>query len=361
MIIKNTVALNKRIKDLISVNNININIADLFVNACSYTDIFDKNEIAQYIKEGLSEKEAMLQMFCRAFEIDYDIDENSEIIDEYFFNHLKKLSLGDYKNNLYVKSIKTTCKYKKYALKYIDYEPYQLFPYDDILVEGDKEYSQIGYFDKKFSYLALTEGNNIWMSLNPNEIETMKPYIAAAKGDVLVLGLGMGYVPFMMANKKDVKNITVVEKDPEIIALFNKLIWPDFTNKEKILIVQDDAINYVNKKSNQSKYDYIFADLWHSPEDGLSLFVSLKRANPNIACWLETSMYALLRRCMITLIEESLEGFSDEDYRAAKNYTDKVINKYYFNTKNLILEKEEDLSKLLDNKNLLKLLIDPVQ
>ena len=52
---------------------------------------------------------------------------------------------------------------------------------------------------------------------------------------------------------------------------------------------------------------------------------------------------------------------TDEDYNVAKNYTDKVINKYYFKTKNLILEKEEDLSKLLDNKNLLKLLIDPVQ
>ena len=359
MIIKKN--LDKRVKNLISTNNVNINVADLLVNAFSYTDIFDKAEIEQYIKEGLSEKEAMIQIFCRSFEIDYEMDENKEVIDEYFANYLKKLSPNDYLNNAYVQSIKKTGKYKKYALKYIDYEPYQLFPYDDILVKGDKEYSQIGYFDKKFSYLALTEGNNIWMSLNPNEIETMKPFINASKGNVLVLGLGMGYVPFMMASKKDVKSVTVIEKDPEIIALFNNLIWPDFVNKEKIKIIQDDAINYVNKKNNQIKYDYIFADLWHSPEDGLSLFVSLKRANPNIACWLETSMYALLKRCMITLIEESLEGLTDSNYKHAKNYTDKVINKYYFKTKNLILEKEEDLIKLLDNKNLVKLLIDPAQ
>ncbi|MBO4667862.1 MAG: hypothetical protein J5666_07060, partial [Bacilli bacterium] len=239
--------------------------------------------------------------------------------------------------------------------KYITYEPYQLFAYDDISLDGDKENSRIGYFDNKFSYLALTEGNNIWMSLNPNEIETMKPFINKGKGNVLVLGLGMGYVPFMMANKSEVKSITIVEKDPEIIALFNSLILPSFKNKEKIKIIEDDAINYVRKNN---KFDYIFADLWHSPEDGLSLFVQLKRINRNIDCWLEESMYALLRRCMISLIEENTLGYGEENYKFSKTYTDKVINKYYQKTKNLIINNDEDLVKLLDKNNLLSLLVN---
>ena len=357
MIIRDNPLLKQRINDLISSNNVNMNVADLLVEAFSYTDIFNINEVKQYIKEGLSEKEALVEMFCRFFDINYEQDENKEVIDPYIANNLIKLNQNDYLNNEYVKSIKTTGKYKKYALRYIDYEPYQLFPYDDIYLSNDKEYSRIGYFDQKFSYLALTEGNNIWMSLNPNEIETMKPYIEKANGNVLVLGLGMGYVPFMMALKKEVKSITIIEKDPEIIALFNSLIWPSFKNKEKINIVQDDALNYVSKKNNRVKYNYLFADLWHSPEDGLSLFVNLKRANRCIDCWLEVSMYALLRRCMITLIEETLHGSKDEDYRFAKNYNDKVINKYYQKTKNLILEKEEDLNNLLKDENLLNLLI----
>ena len=176
-----------------------------------------------------------------------------------------------------------------------------------------------------------------------------------AKGNVLVLGLGMGYVPFMMALKPEVKSITIVEKDPEIIDLFNSLILPSFKNKEKIKIVEDDAINFV-KKNN--KFDYIFADLWHSPEDGLSLFVQLKRINRNIGCWLEVSMYALLRRCMISLIEENTLGYGEENYKFFKTYTDKVINKYYQKTKNLTLNTNEDLDKLLDNDNLLSLLIN---
>ena len=191
--------LNKRVQELIGNNNININVADLLVNAFNYTDIFDINEIKQYIKEGLEEKEAMMQMFTKAFDIDYELDENKEVMDSYILNNLKKLDSKEYLDNEYAKTIKVTGKHKKYALKYIDYEPYQLFAYDDISLEGDKENSRIGYFNQKFSYLALTEGNNIWMSLNPNEIETMKPFIYKAKGNVLVLGLGMGYVPFMMA------------------------------------------------------------------------------------------------------------------------------------------------------------------
>ena len=327
----------------------------MLVNAFNYTDIFDIDEIKQYIKEGLSEKEAMMQMFTKAFDIDYDLDENREVMDTYILSNLKKLDSKEYLDNEYAKTIKATGKYKKYALKNITYEPYQLFAYDDISLEGDKENSRIGYFDHKFSYLALTEGNNIWMSLNPNEIETMKPFINKAKGNVLVLGLGMGYVPFMMANKPEVKSITIIEKDHEIIGLFNSLIYPSFKNKEKIKIIEDDAINYVRKQNN---FDYIFADLWHSPEDGLSLFVQLKRINRSIDCWLEVSMYALLRRCMISLIEENTLGYGEENYKFFKTYTDKVINKYYQKTKNLTLNTDEDLNKLLDKDNLLSLLIN---
>ena len=358
MIIKSNPSLIKRVKTLDETNNVNMNVASLLVDAFSYTDIIDEADIKQYIKEGLNEKEAVLEALCRFFSIDYEEEENKTVLDDYLLNNLVKLNPEDYTNNPYVEAIKAVGKRGKYSLKYIDYAPYQLFAYDDIYLDGDKEFSRIGYFNQKFSYLALCEGNNIWMSLNPNEIETMKPYIDAAKGKVLVLGLGMGYVPFMMALKDNVESITIIEKDPEIISLFNDLIWPNFKNKEKIKIVQDDAISYYNKRVNQAKYDYAFADLWHSPEDGLSLFVNLKRANRCIDCWLEVSMFALLKRCMITLLIETLDKYGEDNYKHARNYTDKIINKYYEKTKNLTLEKDEDLDNLLKDDNLLNLLID---
>ena len=351
MIIDNKVK--NKVKEIIDTNAINMNIADMLMAAFSYTDIINPDEVKQYIKEGLEEKEAILEMLYGFYGLEHN-EINDQVMDKYILNNLTRLEANDYLSNPYVKAIKNVGKNKKYALKYIDYEPYQLFAYDDIQMKGYEEHSRIGYFANKFSYLALTQGNNIWMSLNPNEIETMKPYIAKAKGDVLVLGLGMGYVPFMMANKEEVKSITIVEKDPEIISLFKEFIWPNFVNKNKIKIMQDDAINYT-KKNN--KFDYIFADLWHDPEDGLPLFVELKRIDRNIDCWLEVSLYQMLRRCMITLLEEQLNGLKEDSYKFAKTYTDKVINKMYQNTKNLHLYNEDDLCNLLKDDNLLSLVI----
>lgn len=354
MKIQNNPALIDDIKQIIDINNININVADMLMTAFSYVDIFNPDEIKQYIKEGLKEEEAILEILYDFYQLDKNNEDNNIIMDEFFLNNLKRLDEKEYLNNPYVLAIKETGKYQKYALKKLTYEPYQLFAYDEIKVNKDyKEYSAIGYFNKPFSYLALTEGNNVWMSLNPNEIETMKPYIKKAKGHVLVLGLGLGYVPFMMANKKEVHKITIIEKDPDIIALFNKLIFPSFTNKNKIETIKDDAINFVK---NHQKYDYIFADLWHDPEDGLDPFIKLKRINKNIDCWLETSLLALLRRCMITLLEETMNGSKEEDYRFAKTTTDKVINTYYHKTKNILLKTKEDVDSLLKAQTLLDLL-----
>ena len=339
MIIKNK----QLVQSVISTNNINMNVADVLTNAFMCIDAISPDEVKQYIKEGLDENGAIYNCLFDFIGVSKDDEESQKVLSEYFLNNLKKLNPSDYINNSYVKAIKKTGRKGKYALKFIDYAPYQLFAYDDIKINGYKEYSQIGYFDHKFSYLALTEGNNIWMSLNPNEIETMKPYINKAKGNVLVLGLGMGYVPFMLSLKNCVKSITIIEKDQEIINLFNELIYPSFVNKEKIKIIKGDAIEFARKSQKEGTYDYIFADLWHDPEDGLPLFVALKQINKNIACWLETSMYALLRRCMITLLEEQLNGLKEEDYRFAKTYTDKVINTFYQKTKNLSIERLDDL------------------
>ena len=345
--------LKSEIQKLIDTNNINMNIADMLMSAFMYTDIINPDEVKQYIKEGHDENQAVLNVLCDSLGLEKD----DEVLEEYVLNNLKKLNPKDYIDNPYVKAIKKTGRKGKYALKYIDYTPYQLFAFDDIKLNRYKEYSQIGYFENKFSYLALTEGNNIWMSLNPNEIETMKPYINKARGNVLVLGLGMGYVPFMLSLKNCVKSITIVERDQEIINLFNELIYPSFPNKEKIKIIKGDAVEYARKAQKEATHDYVFADLWHDPEDGLPLFVSLKRINKDIDCWLEVSMYALLRRCMITLVEEQLDGLKEEDYKFAKTYTDKVINAFYQKTKNLSIERLDDLDKLLTNGSLLGFLL----
>ena len=355
MKIAENIFLKNRIDDIIKANQINTWAADLLSEACNYTDFFDVNKIKQYEKAGKKAQDAMFDMLFDIFNLDKDDQETYDILKEFAYDRFKCLDAKIYENDKYAKAINATGGYSNYSIRKISYEPYQTFPYDEITVNDQyQEFSNIGFFEEKFSYLALCEGQNVWMSLNPNEIETMKPFINKAKGEVLVLGLGMGYVPFMMMDKSEVKHITIIEKDKNIINLFNKVLFPSFINKNKITIAQDDAIHYLKSKK---KYDYIFADLWHAPEDGLDLFIKLKRINKGIDCWLETSLIALLRRCMITLIEESLEGLGEDNYKHAKNPTDRVINTFYQKTKNTTLSDLNDLDNLLKDETLIDLAI----
>ena len=350
MKITDNIFLKDRIDSIIKTNQINTWVADLLSEACNYTDFFDANRIKQY----QSPEDAMLEMMFENFELDKDDQEIRDILKEFVRDRIKCLDPKVYENDLYAKTVKANGSFNGYSIRKINYEPYQTFPYDEINVNDKyQELSNIGFFKEKFSYLALCQGNNVWMSLNPNEIETMKPFIEKAKGDVLVLGLGMGYVPFMMSEKSEVKHITIIEKDKNIINLFNKVLFPSFRNKNKITIICDDAISYVSSKK---KYDYIFADLWHNPDDGSDLFIKLKRIDKGIDCWLETSLIALLRRCMITLIEEQLEDLTEDNYKKAKTPTDRTINHYYEKTKNLVINNEDDLWNLLSNSSLIELI-----
>ena len=355
MIIKKNKDLLNKLHELFRINEENMALGNLLFNAFIDLPETEINKIKKLIEKGKDEKEAILEILYEYLEISDD-EEAIAFVKNRIFKDLNKQD-GDYfKNNHYASFINKTGKFKDCSLEYLSYKPYQMFSLDDIYIDGYVEHNRIGYFAEEYQYLALLKKKEIWMSLNPNEITTMAPYIDKANGHVLVLGLGMGYVAFMMAMKSNVISVTIVEKDPQVINIFNNLIWPNFKNKEKIEIINDDAIHYLSAK--QKAYDYIFADLWHSPDDGLPLFIKIKRINRNIDCWLETSMYALLRRCMITLLFEVLNGYLEKNYLKAKIYTDEVINKYYFTTKKVTIETVDDLDNLLSFDNLLNLMIN---
>ena len=194
----------------------------------------------------------------------------------------------------------------------------------------------------------LLKDEEIWMSVNPNEINTMKPFINEAKGKVLVLGLGMGYIAYMMSLKEDVKSVTVIEKDINIINLFKKNILP-MLGTTKIKVVYDDAFRYIE---NNKGFDYVFADMWHNPEDGLPMYLQLeaisKKQNIKIHYWLEPSLKAMRRRCLITILEEYFMGYTDKDYKFAKNQIDQTVNYLYKQIKDLEIDSLDKLKRLLD-------------
>ena len=273
-----------------------------------------------------------------------------EIATKYILDNLKVSSPKDYLDNPYVKAVNPKeFKAKGYELSYLIYAPYQVFADDEIIISDYpyEEYYQLGFFKEEFKYLALLKNNEIWMSVNPNEINTMKPFIAEAKGKVLVLGLGMGYIAYMMALKDDVKSVTVIEKDINIINLFKEHIAP-LLKTNKIKVVHDDAIRYVE---NNKGFDYIFADLWHNPEDGIPMYLQLeniaKKNKQKINYWLEPSLKAMRRRCLITIFEEYFMRYTEKDYKFAKNQMDQTINYLYKQIKDIEINNIDELKRLL--------------
>lgn len=332
--------------NLLKIKDQNIEISDLILSAFQYTDFIDIDDLNERISSGESTESAIKNIILDAYEIDSDELRNS------FINQIKisKCEPSKYMND-YVKLLdKVKFSYGKYNLKKIPYEPYQLFALDDIdVIDNDyKEISKVGYFEKKFTYASLFEGKDLWMSLNPNEINTMDSTIKSAKGNVLVLGLGMGYITYMLSNKQNVKSVTAIERNRENISLFKKYLFPLFKNSNKIRVIEGDAIDYVR---NNFRFDYIFADLWFNPEDGLEYYLKLNeieiKNNIKIDYWLETSLKQMKRRYLIELINEQLNGAGPEAYQSEEEIPDRIFKKLYLDTKDLEINTIEDVRKLL--------------
>lgn len=79
--------------------------------------------------------------------------------------------------------------------------------------------------------------------------------------DVLLLGLGLGSIPYMLENKfKRNYQYTAVEIDDEIIYLAAKYVLNDL--KSDIQTVNADALTYM--EVDQSKYDLICMDIFEN-------------------------------------------------------------------------------------------------
>lgn len=343
------IKVDKKIVDEYLLNkDMNIAAADSLFNFCFYSAeaSFNHNDYLSSIVDYL------------------DLNLNNDE-DRYFYeSRIKKaislIKQSEYDSDYYRQSIKPKeYKDKNYQLTYLKIKPYQAIPYDDILIdEKYVEVSQIGYFASNFEYLAVLKDDVVWMSTDPNEINTMKASIKEASGHVLAFGLGLGYFPIMCAVKDNVSKVTIIEKDKEIINIFKKHILPLFERKEKIEIIEGDAFEYA--KRDLSAYDYLFIDIWHNPEDGLPMFLKfnkiLKGTKIKTSYWLEKSILAMYRRCLLTVIEESILGYDDSHYKKAENEYDEIINDLYFKTKDVVVTSKEELNDILKDNQLKNLI-----
>ncbi len=270
---------------------------------------------------------------------------------------IKELSFEEYSKNPYYQIVRPHSK--KEGDVYLNshfYEANQGFVYDEISCDGRffEERTPFGFFSKRFPFLALEEKGVTWMSVTPHEINTMKKSVADAYAHVVTLGLGLGYYAFMVSNKDSVSKVSIVEKNHKIIDIFRKEILPFFPHPEKIEIIEGDAYSFLD---SSFEGDYLFADLWHMPEDGLPMYTKMlpfeeKHPATHFSYWIERSMLALIRRALIILIDEELKGTLDENYLSESSFSDHLINQIHFILKNKEISSLKEIRELLSYPSL---------
>ena len=209
-----------------------------------------------------------------------------------------------------------------------------------------RELLPLGYYPSRVGFPAIAKRGEVWMSLIPHEIETMKEAIKLAKGKVCTLGLGLGYYAYMVSENDEVKEVTIIERDRDVISLFKEHLLPRFPHKEKIHIVQGDALAHIAKEGN--RYDFVFADLWHNEEDGLPLYLRLRQLEKTkTEYWIEQSILLYLRRYVITFLEEQREGYDQRQYKERGDFPSALFGALYDATKEMSIQTDDELSAFL--------------
>ncbi len=357
-----SIELNEYLDQLSDIYELNLSISDLLSSIFGNVEITNKKEISLLTKRfDISEKDALVSKIADYLDIDLEVEDNEEIFNTCIKDVINELDLSNYQDDPYYKLIKDiNIKQGEYELVMDHYEPYEIFAYKDMSHKDYLEVNSLGYFKERFDFPALNHKGITWMNITPNEIETMSKAIKEVHGEVIVFGLGLGYFAYMASNRNEIKHITVIENDQKIIDMFNKYLFPNFINKEKIVIIKDDAFHYLDK---ELKVDYAFVDLWHSPEDGVETFLKFKKSeshspNTKFFYWLESSFYLYLRRCFMGLLIESRLGYKESDYQSTKTVSDRILRHYYTKTKDLVISNKAQIDNLLNDKSLIELLLN---
>lgn len=271
---------------------------------------------------------------------------------------ITKLPKSDILDNPYLQDIKVP----KITLNNIELGRKRFLPANTLAVYKEKTrdldtFMPINsYFicDQPVRLPGIMEGETkgIWMSVEPFEINSFQKFIDEAKGRVCLCGCGLGYVAYMLSLKEDVKSITIVELNPDIISVFETHILPQFKNKDKIQVVEGDALEYLSN-TDLSLFNYVNVDIWQDTLDMLPIYlqclvVESRYPGVNFSYWLEPTLKDLFRSCI-------LEQFSEYTNRKQRYFSfAHVIAKDILDNTDINTKQDlKDLLKLDDMRDIL--------
>jgi hypothetical protein len=323
------------------------------------------NLVKKMNDQHLSEIEAYESLLLSKFLKDPVIKQHPNLLALSLKSHLRLLDPASLISNPFYQRVKPRpFTQGKWQLGYETYLPFQGVLTGDVITNPIHHYLEttpLGYFLGPFYYLVIKQQAVTWMSVTPFEINTMAPVIDNMRGNVITLGLGLGYFASMVALKPEVSEVLVIEKNQQVIEIFLKHIYPNLENKEKIKIHHEDAFDYL--RNNTRSFDHLFVDIHHTADDGLPMYIRMKKLEKITRSgqwhyWLESSILSLFRRYMIVFLEEQLLSFDDSKYQNPITLEDYLYRELYQLNKDTSISSLQELDRWLSKASIQSLLTE---
>lgn len=149
-------------------------------------------------------------------------------------------------------------------------------------------------------YLRQGDGPGCLMSDHPSELLDMGTFASAARGRVLIGGLGLGIVARYAARRRSVSSVDVVELRPEIPELLGPL-------PAKVRVVVADLFAFVRSVPTWP-WDVAFFDIWSPTGEAawveyvapLRMAVRDRFGGVRVECWREDEMLGQMGHALVT-------------------------------------------------------------
>lgn len=287
----------------------------------AYPEIIKREAVEELCSVGISEEEALVALLSEVFGLDFENADDRRLIMQYLTPSVRVMDGKRYTDNPYYRTVKIpNVSDGNWELRQECYKAYRGVIVGDMEILPDmSEIPPLGFFREDFYFPAVLEGGNEWMTLTPVDLDTCEEAIERAHGRVVTFGLGLGYYAFMVSEKESVESITVIEKSPDVIRLFERYILPYFPHRDKVRIVCADAFEYAEGTMPSEHFDLAFVDTWRDAGDGAPMYKRMKALEhlspeTEFLYWIENFLISRLRAERFADIEGRLEDGAELSY-----------------------------------------------
>lgn len=280
---------------------------------------------------------------------DYQMEISSEAITEMPFNKRIDLSFMEQSKTFETNTIPANT-----------YHPVDYMKFDEM----GEPYLPLRRFNQSITLPMICDENVGWMSPELFEKTTMQEAVDHATGNVLVVGLGIGFYPFNILLKEDVKKVTIIERNQDIIALFKKNILPQFPRREDVEIIQGDALDLLSNELLKT-YEYTFVDIWRNEDDGVQILSSIFKClefseKLNVDFWIEDAILEQVKDALKSYLMRVYDGTFEKDLASMKKKKNEStfisLEKVhqYFSSRNLKIGNRKQLISFMNDKTILR-------